>query len=213
MNALTLPLSWALHSHGATALTHTHTHTTGRNTVRTPTHPHAHPHTRTKILYMCLHTHTESYSRKGAPPLPRKTPPHNKQLPASTSAALGAAFVSPRRFIIRGWHSCCAAVVVVSTTGPRRNRQLGADTESSAEFDLICKCKPGPEWVNTVKPTGLIEEQGREKADTRARGNGRQRDNNNTDSGNVIFKSEKKNKLFRHLFLIVFIAGGSLEIC
>lgn len=140
---------------------------------------------------MCSHTHTQSYSRRSAPPLPRTTPPHNKQLPASTSAALGAAFVSPRRFIIRGWHSCCAAVVVVSTTGPRRNRQLGADTESSAEFDLVCKCEPGPEWVNAVKPTGLVEEQGREKADMRARGNGRQRDNNNTDSGNVLFKSEK----------------------
>lgn len=97
--------------------------------------------------------------------------------------------------------------------GPRRNQQLGADTESSAEFDLICKCKPGPERVNTVKPTGLIEEQGREKADMRARGNERQRDNNNTDSGNVLFKSEKnKTNCQKHLFLIAFISGGSLEI-
>lgn len=121
MNALTLPPSWVSHSHAPTAVTHMHA---DRYTVHVHT---SRTHTQKRINvceYICWYTHTRSNShshivaRETRTTSTSRTPPHNKQLPASTSAALGAAFVSPCRFIIRGWQSSCAAIVVISTTGP-----------------------------------------------------------------------------------------------
>lgn len=95
------------HTCTRTEIQYTHTHKCVSTCVHTPTHDQTHTHIFTQ-------KHTTSTSQ---------TPPHNKQLPASTSAALGAAFVSPCRFIIRGWQSSCVAIVI--STRPCCNWQLG----------------------------------------------------------------------------------------